>query len=181
MIFMLAKNEDETNDASTLGIEIIERLPARLRPSIEISIGDKDFLIGVLSDKDLVVVLLGAECYDSSGRVVHARGAKQEVEQMRNECKRNGIQMKVVVVAEEYKKIDRKNGTLLGNKKLFRTNLSGLDVYNRGTVQCIISDAEVRLFDEPDIIPFQPELTYGGAVVEGEPTVAEVSPDVSEA
>lgn len=131
--------EEDASDARRLVFELRERLPPGIGPALEVTIGDKASL-GLLSRGENVVVVLGAECYDGSGRIVHVRGAQEELKAIAG-LSVQGINVKVVVVAENYKRVDPVNKTTLMDKlKFFRYHLNKLDVYGPGTVDYIVSD-----------------------------------------
>ena len=111
-------------------------LKARDR-SMTIATGTLRVLEGLSKKGDRIVLVLGAECFDQRGTVVHSRGMAKRIRRFRKKLGKRKV--KIVVVAEEYKKLD----SLLVETEFFDDHYDRVDVYHARDIDAIVTDSEV--------------------------------------
>jgi hypothetical protein len=133
-IVVSSSGEADFEDARKMVYEITEDPGAKDR---EVAAGDMDLLPGFVDDEDRVMAILGAECFDDDGRVLHPRGARDKIVQLKTalDSSNKKIGFKVVFVAEEYKRIPDK--MVDGFFKNFHDRM---DIYPPDFPKTILSD-----------------------------------------
>lgn len=107
-----------------------------------IAAGDKNTLAKVVEDDMKVMVVLGAECFDRRGRVLHPWGLA-DVEFIKDKLG-DPTAFSVVVVAEGYKFQE----DLLANPQVFRYHLDRVQLYDPEWVDVIVTtDVEMQNCD----------------------------------
>ena len=107
-----------------------------------IAAGDKNALVKLVENDMKVMVVLGAECFDRTGRVIHPWGL-EEVEFIAQKIG-YAPAFCVVIVAEGYKYQE----DLLANPQVFRHHLDRIQLYEPGLVDVIVTtDIESRVYE----------------------------------
>lgn len=102
----------------------------------EVAAGNEEVLLGLVEKGDILILLLGAECFDGEKRVVHARGFARNIEDFRGKVSDNpGLRLIVVVLAEEYKFVSQ----LLGATQFYDDHYDQVDLYHGSSIDLIIS------------------------------------------
>jgi predicted RNA-binding Zn-ribbon protein involved in translation (DUF1610 family) len=110
----------------------------------ELGYGDDALLMSLirdLKDRDLsVMILLGAESFDSDGRIVQLASAHEQIAQLKEHLsplnKEDSKRVWFVAVAESYKE----SADLTQETGLFRDHLDQVALYPRGIIDLIISN-----------------------------------------
>jgi hypothetical protein len=109
--------------------------------------GTLETLVGMISRNQRVIVLLGVECFDSFGRVVHPRGLAAPLERLLHELTKDHVKHIIVGVAEGYKRV---SGELV-DSEFFADHMDGVDVYPVDLVDLIVTEDKPGPEDwEPD-------------------------------
>jgi hypothetical protein len=116
----------------------------------DVAFGDEKLFLSLLEPRAQILVVLGAECFDEALRVIHPRGMSLTPEDLTSRAGTHTLT--TVVLAEEYK--FRRN--LLDVPTFYQHHLDRISLYDRGVVDAIISDREVR---PPAAAPRRPEDT----------------------
>jgi hypothetical protein len=98
--------------------------------------GTERHLLGLLKEGDSVLILLGAECFDTERHVVHARGILQGLENFMEDPKFKRVRSMVVVVAESYKEQEM----LRANINFYGQHFDRIDLYDANTIHTIVTD-----------------------------------------
>ena len=104
--------------------------------------GDEAVLVGLLDNDSDMLIIIGAECYDDSRRVIHPRGARDRIDKLKK-LERWKVKRKpeVWVLAESYKQHD---GNLIDAIRFFRYHLDRLDVYPGELIDEIITEKTTK-------------------------------------
>lgn len=140
-VFLLVpddRDDSHVHDTRVLGYEL--KIEADLKRQLSIAMGSQDVLLGLLGPGDRVLLLLGAECFDAEGRVVHPRGLLGVLGGLVPSVRARGAFCAVVAVAEGYKRLD----SLLARSQFYRDHFDRVAVYPPGSVHAIVSDDDIH-------------------------------------
>lgn len=134
-LFFLLPDEDSF-DTRVMEYEFKEE--RGLRRFRNFAAGSGEHLLGLLRKHDKVLVLLGAECFDSDRRMVHPRGIHSILDTLMNKLEKDVC--RVVVVAESYK---CHAGSLIADIDFYGQHFDRIDLYPPHLIHCIITDKEI--------------------------------------
>jgi hypothetical protein len=100
-VFFILPEEKASLDTRVMEYEL--KAHEELRTFRNFAAGTEHHLLSLLTNRDFVLVLLGAECFDRKNRVVHPRGLVQGFGSLLQELRNRRIRYLVAVVAETYK------------------------------------------------------------------------------
>jgi len=143
LFFMLPGNEDSL-DTRVIEYELKEN--ERFRHDRLMAAGPWSILAELLEKGDRVLIVLGAECFDSKRRVVHARGIADELACFLTKLQdsKHYIPAVVVVVAESYK---ARPETLASDVHFFGQHFDRVDLYPAECIDIIITEKKIYAAD----------------------------------
>jgi hypothetical protein len=130
-IFVVQSGEGNELD-SRLMLSALLEIQKDKRPFRRIAAGDKEALSGFRNTDTKIMVVLGAECFDKKGRVVHPWGLK-DVDILKR--LRASGEACVVVVAEGYKFHE----DLLSISQFYRYHLDRIQLYEPNLIDVIVT------------------------------------------
>jgi hypothetical protein len=130
-IFVITTNEAGDLD-SRLMVSALLEVPREARPFGRVAFGNRNTLAKFVESDTDVIVVLGAECFDEKGRVVHPWGL-EDIEEFKSSLGCGAFS--VVVVAEGYKF----NDDLLSVAPFFCYHLDRIHLYDPSLIDVIIS------------------------------------------
>lgn len=131
-IFVIGSGDAADVD-SRLMVSALLETPANERRFHRIAAGDENTLAKLVETDMKVMVVLGAECFDRRGRVMHPWGL-EKMEFVKSKIG-NSTAFCVVVVAEGYKFHDN----LLSTPQAFRYHLDRIQLYEPSLIDVIIT------------------------------------------
>ncbi len=149
-IFLLISGQEETFDARVLAYELKEKpnstfpvtrtgCTGLLPAAPNLAAGNLALLLGMLTGKSRVIILLGADCFDPAGRAMHARGAGWLIRRLRRKLPA-GAQMLVVICTEGFRKISEP----LTATRFYRDHFDRVDLYRPDEISLIVTEAGVQ-------------------------------------
>jgi len=129
---LVCRNTDEF-DTRLMEYEISERLRGEPEPYEHLASGEGEVLLRLLNEGDKVLVVLGAECFDTKDRVVHPRGMVDYLEEFVAKAVKKA-EVRVIVLAEEYK-----GQRDLANTKFYDEHFDRVSVYDGKNIDSILS------------------------------------------
>jgi hypothetical protein len=138
MFFILPK-EKKSLDTRIMEYELKEHFDRD--PAYDIAAGSGRHLFNLLKDRDSVLILLGAECFDAKGRVVHPRGIGPGLDDLTKQLKAKRVHCLTVVVAESYK---RHTASLAEDTIFYRQHFDRIELYPSELIHLIITNAAVK-------------------------------------
>lgn len=140
-VYVIRTSADDS-DAQRMLFDLAEHRGEAEEQGLAYSVGSGhgDSLVGLLEPGDNVILVVGAECFDKSGRVLHPRVAGDAIESVRRSLMDHGIKCTLVVVAESYK---RRTARFIDDSSYFRYHMDQLEVRSAGWADMIISDDEI--------------------------------------
>ncbi|HEX9670069.1 MAG TPA: hypothetical protein VGC93_11365 [Thermoanaerobaculia bacterium] len=134
-LFFILGEEEDSFDTRVMEFELKEE--GTQRRAWSFGAGSEHHLLGLLAREDAVLILLGAECFDSDRRVVHPRGIFRRLDQLVRELSERGIRSLVVVVAESYKL----HGTsLTSDTTFYGQHFDRIALYDPQWIDLIVTD-----------------------------------------
>jgi hypothetical protein len=135
-IFFVLPEEKESFDTRVMEYELRE--DDSLRTFRNFAAGTDHHLFSLLSSSDSVLVLLGAECFDEDGWVVHPRGIAGGFGRLLERLQENKIRCLTTVVAESYK---RHRGSLRADTDFYGQHFDRIELYSPEWINRIVTDA----------------------------------------
>lgn len=142
LFFMLPGADQNGHRFHSLDTRILEyelKEDSRFRRERLMAAGPWEILGKLLKKGDRVLILLGAECFDRQGRVVHARGVADQLPGFLRSLEDKKIPAVVVVVAESYK-TQGDNYTLAQDANFFGQHFDQVDLYPAKHIHLIVTD-----------------------------------------
>lgn len=134
-IFFILPGEKESFDTRVMEYELKEN--ETLRSFRNFAAGTDHHLFSLLSSSDSVLAVLGAECFDKEGWVVHPRGITGGFGQLLERMEEKQIRCRTIVVAESYK---RHTGYLRSDTDFYGQHFDRIELYSPEWVNHIITD-----------------------------------------
>gem|GEM_PF-4007338 len=147
---LLITNEGNLEDSKLMRSEINSIIQENKLVNTElVSVRDSTLHVAVgLNSRTLVV--LGAECYDADQRIIHPKGFKSYIHELKKYHNQNGINVEplVIVVAEKYKQ----QRNLLMKSNFSDNNFKHMDVYDYSDFDLLITEDGIERGDWERVI-----------------------------
>jgi hypothetical protein len=134
-VFFILPEEKASLDTRIMEYEI--KAQEELRAFRNFAAGTEHHLLNLLTYRDFVLVLLGAECFDRKNRVVHPRGPVQGFGSLLQELRNREIRYLVAVVAETYK---LHTVELTADTNFYGQHFDRIELYSPDWIDLILTD-----------------------------------------